>query len=177
MKDGAVGDETRIVAALADAAHAARPRRAHDRPLAPRPARRQAANPRLSLRPVAAALSARLGIPVAFAPDCVGEAAVRPSRAMHDGDVLVLENVRFHAEEEANDPAFARGARAPSGDLYVNDAFGTAHRAHASTEGIAHLLPNAAGPLMEANSTALSRLDVEPGQAVRLRDRRREGQR
>ena len=120
-----------------------------------------AANPRLSLRPVAEALSQRLGIPVAFAPDSIGEAAAAAVAAMHDGDVLVLENVRFHPEEERNDPAFA-AALARLGDLYVNDAFGTAHRAHASTEGIAHLLPNAAGPLMESELTALSRLVSNP---------------
>ena len=81
--------------------------------------------------------------------------------ALHDGDVLLLENVRFHAGEERNDPAFARQL-AKLGDLYVNDAFATAHRAHASTEGIAHLLPNAAGLLMQAELSALSRLTDRP---------------
>jgi phosphoglycerate kinase len=119
-------------------------------------------DPALSLRPVARALSDRLGIPVAFAADSVGEVAESAVAALHDGDVLLLENVRFHAGEERNDPAFARQL-AKLGDLYVDDAFATAHRAHASTEGIAHLLPNAAGLLMQAELSALSRLTDRPG--------------
>lgn len=119
-------------------------------------------NPRFSLRPVAQALTDRLGIAVGFADDSVGEAAQRAVGEMHDGDVLLLENVRFHPEEERNDPAFARRL-AELGDLYVNDAFATAHRAHASTEALAHLLPNAAGFLMEAELSALARLVENPG--------------
>jgi phosphoglycerate kinase len=118
-------------------------------------------DPALSLRPVARALSERLGVPVAFAGDSVGEAAESAVAALHDGDLLLLENVRFHAGEERNDPAFARQL-AKLGDLYVNDAFATAHRAHASTEGVAHLLPNAAGLLMQAELSALSRLTDRP---------------
>ena len=118
-------------------------------------------NPRLSLRPVAQALAGRLGIRVGFADDSVGEAAERAVGDMHDGDVLLLENVRFHPEEERNDPAFARRL-AKLGDLYVNDAFATAHRAHASTEALAHLLPSAAGFLMEAELSALARLVENP---------------
>ncbi len=118
-------------------------------------------DPRLSLRPLAAALSYRLGVPVSFAQDCIGEPAERAVAAMHDGDVLLLENVRFHPEEERNDPAFAAQV-AKLGDVYVNDAFGTAHRAHASTEGLARLLPHAAGLLMEAELSALSRLTDNP---------------
>jgi phosphoglycerate kinase len=118
-------------------------------------------NPALSLRPLVAALSDRLGTPVAFAGDCVGATARQAVAKLNDGDVLLLENVRFHAEEERNDPAFARRL-AELGDLYVNDAFGTAHRAHASTEGIAHLLPSAAGLLMQAELTALARLTENP---------------
>jgi phosphoglycerate kinase len=118
-------------------------------------------DPALSLRPIAAALSDRLGIPVAFAADCVGEVAESAVAALHDGDVLLLENVRFHAGEERNDPAFAR-LLAKLGDLYVNDAFATAHRAHASTEGLAHLLPSAAGILMQAELSALRRLTDHP---------------
>jgi 3-phosphoglycerate kinase len=116
---------------------------------------------RLSLRPVAQALSDRLCLTVHFADDCVGEAAERAVAVLRDGDVLLLENVRFHPEEERNDPAFSERL-ASLGDLYVNDAFASAHRAHASTEGIAHLLPNAAGFLMEAELSALSRLVDRP---------------
>jgi phosphoglycerate kinase len=118
-------------------------------------------DPALSLRPLASALSDRLGTPVAFAADCVGDVARRAVAELKDGDVVLLENVRFHPEEERNDPAFARRL-AELGDLYVNDAFGTAHRAHASTEGVAHLLPSAAGLLMEAEITALTRLTENP---------------
>ncbi len=115
----------------------------------------------LSLRPLAGALSARLGIPVAFAEDCVGEAAERGVGALQDGQAILLENVRFHPEEERNDPAFAQRL-ADLGDLYVDDAFGTAHRAHASTEGVAHLLPSAAGLLMQAELRALARVTQNP---------------
>ena len=108
-----------------------------------------------------------------IASDAEAEAAVA---RLGDGDVVVMENVRFHPEEEANDPGFARQLAA-LGDLYVNDAFGTAHRAHASTEGIAHDLPSVAGFLMEAELTALGTLMHDPAKPYRLRDRRREGQR
>ncbi|MDQ2872531.1 MAG: phosphoglycerate kinase [Candidatus Eremiobacteraeota bacterium] len=120
-------------------------------------------DPSYSLRPVAQALAERLGIPVAFASDCVGEPAQKAVDALADGQILLLENVRFHPGEEANDPAFAKDL-ASLGDLYVNDAFGTAHRAHASTEGIAHDLPSAAGFLMEAELAALSGLVSKPAQ-------------
>ena len=108
----------------------------------------------LSLAPVAAALGQVLGRRVGFAPDCIGPAAATAVAAMEPGDVLVLENTRFHPGEEANDPGFAR-ALAGLADLYVNDAFSTAHRAHASTEGVAHLLPAYAGRLMQAELEAL----------------------
>src|SRR5579872_3406647 len=100
--------------------------------------------PELSLKPVAAALSRAIGKPVVFATDCIGPAAESEMRKLRNGDVLLLENTRFHAGEEKNDPAFAK-ALASLGDVFVNDAFSAAHRAHASTEGIAHLLPSAAG--------------------------------
>ncbi len=100
-------------------------------------------NPEMSLRPVADALATLLGSPVAFAEDCVGPAAEAAVAAMKGGDVLLLENLRFHAAEEENDPAFAKQL-AGLADLYVNDAFGSAHRAHASTEGITHFVPKAA---------------------------------
>ena len=112
-------------------------------------------DPKDSLRPVAAAVSRILGKPVAFADDCIGEAAERAVAAMQPGDVLCLENTRFHAGEEKNDPAFV-AALAKLGDLYVNDAFSAAHRAHASTEGLAHALPAYAGRAMQAELTALA---------------------
>jgi phosphoglycerate kinase len=160
MKDGVVGDPTRILAALETLrylhgqgartivlSHLGRPD--------------GKSVPSLSLRPVAAELAKALGLPVAFAADCVGPEAESAVAALRDGDIVVLENVRFHPEEEANDPAFAKQLAA-LGDLYVNDAFGTAHRAHASTEGIAGDLPAAAGFLMEAELTALAALTHDP---------------
>ena len=101
-----------------------------------------------SLKPVAARLGELLGSPVGFAQDCIGAAASLAAASVKPGEALLLENVRFHAEEEQNDPAFA-ASLAKLGEVYVNDAFGTAHRAHASTEGIAHHLPAVAGFLME----------------------------
>jgi phosphoglycerate kinase len=103
---------------------------------------------RLRLAPIAARLSELLGAPVATAPDCVGPEAESAVANMKNGDVLMLENVRFHAEEEENDAEFASQLAALA-DIYVNDAFGTAHRAHASTEGVTHHLPAVAGFLME----------------------------
>ncbi len=160
LKDGAVGDDTRIVAALETLrylheqgartivlSHLGRPD--------------GKADPALSLRPVAAELSKRLGVDVAFAHDCIGPVAETAVAGTSDGDIVLLENVRFHAEEERNDPSFAK-ALAALGDIYVNDAFGTAHRAHASTEGIAQYLPAAAGFLMEAELTALAALANAP---------------
>src|SRR5213075_3140644 len=97
----------------------------------------------MSLRPVADALAALLGAPVAFAEDCVGPAAEKAVAALAPGGVLLLENLRFHAAEEENDPAFAKQLAALA-DVYVNDAFGSAHRAHASTEGITKFVPQAA---------------------------------
>ena len=118
-------------------------------------------NQTYSLRPVAEALSQRLGRPVAFAGDCIGATARDAVARLNDGDIVLLENVRFHAGEERNDPAFA-AELASLGDLYVNDAFGTAHRAHASTEGLAHLLPSAAGLLLQAELSALGGLVTNP---------------
>ena len=110
--------------------------------------------PGMSLRPMAAALGEVLARPVAFADDCVGPEARAAVAAMQDGDVLVLENTRFHPGEEANDPAFA-AELASVADLFVNDAFSAAHRAHASTEGVARRLPTYAGRLMQAELDAL----------------------
>jgi phosphoglycerate kinase len=110
--------------------------------------------PEMSLGPVAAALGEVLGQRVRFVEDCVGVAAQQAVERMARGDVLVLENTRFHAAEEKNDPAFA-AQLATLADIYVNDAFSAAHRAHASTEGVAHLLPAYAGRLMQAELDAL----------------------
>jgi phosphoglycerate kinase len=105
--------------------------------------------PNLSLEPVAAHLRDLLpGVPVHFVADSVGDDAEAAAKALKPGEVLVIENLRFYKEEEANDPEHARRLAA-LGDVYVNDAFGSAHRAHASTEGVAHLLPSALGLLME----------------------------
>ncbi len=110
--------------------------------------------PEFSLEPIATATGTVLGRKVGFAADCVGDAAAAAVAAMQDGDILLLENTRFHKGEEKNDPAFTQ-ALAKNGDLYVNDAFSAAHRAHASTEGLAHLLPAVAGRTMQAELSAL----------------------
>src|SRR5581483_8340971 len=105
--------------------------------------------PEFSLKPLVEPLAHALGRGVAFASDCVGAPAKEAADKLKDGEVLLLENLRFHAEEEKNDPAFAKQL-ASLAEIYVNDAFSCAHRAHASTEGIAHLLPAVAGRLMQA---------------------------
>ncbi|MBI3318162.1 MAG: phosphoglycerate kinase [Candidatus Omnitrophica bacterium] len=115
----------------------------------------------LRMRPVAEKLSEILGIPVKTAPDCVGPEAKRLASGLQGGELLLLENLRFHPEEEANDPGFSKDL-SRLGELYVNDAFGAAHRAHASTAGVARHLPAAAGFLMEKEISALSRLLEEP---------------
>jgi phosphoglycerate kinase len=125
-------------------------------------------NPKYSLRPVVDRLRELLdkelgeNVNVAFAPDCVGEVASEMAGQLESGQVLLLENLRFHAEEEANDPAFSK-ALAQLAEVYVNDAFGSAHRAHASTEGITHFLkPAVAGLLMEKEITYLSKALENP---------------
>ena len=152
-KSGAITDDTRIRAALPTIhrlltggaavilmSHLGRPK---------------GVTPGLSLAPIADRLGQLLpGVSVAFAADCVGPEAEAAARALQPGSLLLLENLRFHPEEEANDLAFA-GQLAQLGDSYVNDAFGSAHRAHASTEGVAHLLPAALGLLMEREVAVL----------------------
>jgi phosphoglycerate kinase len=118
-------------------------------------------DPAFSLRPAAEALSKLLGRPVKMAPDCVGPEVEAMAKALKPGEVLMLENVRFHKEEEKNDPAFAKKLAA-LGDVYVNDAFGSAHRAHASTEGVAHYLPAVSGFLMEQELEYLGRATQNP---------------
>ena len=111
-------------------------------------------SPEFSLKPVAAKLAELLGKPVAFVEDCVGPKAQAAVNALAPGQIVVLENLRFHKGEEKNDPEFAKEL-ASLGDIYVDDAFSSAHRAHASTEGITHHLPSYAGPLMMAEIEAL----------------------
>jgi phosphoglycerate kinase len=118
-----------------------------------------------SLKPVAAALSKVIGKPIAFAEDCVGEPAQKAVAAMKDGDILCLENTRFHKQEEKNDVAFV-AELAKLGDIWVNDAFSAAHRAHASTEGLGHKLPAYAGRTMQAELDALSKALEAPTRPV-----------
>ena len=116
---------------------------------------------KFSLKPAAERLAVLVGRPVALAPDCIGPEAEQMAQALQPGGVLLLENLRFHKEEEKNDFDFARQL-ANLGQVYVNDAFGTAHRAHASTEGIAHLVPGYAGFLMEKELDYLSSALEQP---------------
>ena len=115
----------------------------------------------LSLRPIAERLAAQLAEPVLSTDCCVGPDVQRAAHSLDPGDILLLENLRFHQEEEANDPEYAK-ALASLGEVYVNDAFGTAHRAHASTEGVARMLPAVAGFLMEREIEFLSRAVENP---------------
>lgn len=153
MDGGHVSDDTRLKAALPTirdltAAGAKVILIAHfDRPKGKRV-------PEMSLKPVAGPLAALLGAPVAFADDCVGHLAEEAVSGLCDGAVLLLENLRFHAEEEANDARFS-AALGKLADVYVNDAFSVSHRAHASTEGVTHHLPAYAGRSMQAELTAL----------------------
>jgi phosphoglycerate kinase len=119
----------------------------------------------LSLAPVGAALSGELDKDIVFVEDCIGDAPRRAAAQMKDGDVILLENVRFYPEEERNDPEFAQKI-ASLGQAYVNDAFSCAHRAHATTEGIAKLLPSYAGRLMEAELDALEKALENPERPV-----------
>ena len=119
-------------------------------------------NPKMSLKPAATRLAQLLGKPVAFAADCIGPEAEAAAKALKDGDVLLLENLRFHPEEEKNVPEFAQKLAALA-EVYVDDAFGSAHRAHASTEGITHFLsPCAAGLLMEKELEYLGKAVENP---------------
>jgi phosphoglycerate kinase len=122
-------------------------------------------DPKESLKPVAAALAQVIRRPIGFADDCIGEIAQKAVAAMKDGDILCLENTRFHKEEENNDPAFV-AELAKLGDIWVNDAFSAAHRAHASTEGLGHKLPAYAGRTMQAELEALTKALDAPTKPV-----------
>ena len=164
MKDGMVTDATRIErvaptirelskhgAKVAILAH-------FDRPKGKRV-------PAMSLAPVALAVADTTGLPVGFVDDCVGAAAEKAVASLGDGGIVLLENTRFHPGEETNDPDFV-AALARVGDIYVNDAFSAAHRAHASTEGLAHRLPAYAGRTMQAELEALERALGSPNHPV-----------
>src|SRR5579871_193301 len=116
---------------------------------------------RYRMAPIAARLGEIMGQEIPVAPDCIGPEVEAMAGALEPGQMLLLENLRFHPEEEKNDPAFA-AALARLGEIYVNDAFGTAHRAHASTEGVAHYLPAVAGLLMQRELEMLGGLIETP---------------
>ena len=163
LEDGKVGDLTRIervaptIREIADKGGKVILLSHFGRPKGP--------DPKQSLRPIAAAVSQVLGRPVAFAEDCVGPKAQAAIAALRPGDILCLENTRFHKGEENNDPEFV-AALAALGDLWVNDAFSAAHRAHASTEGLGHRLPAYAGRAMQAELEALEKALEHPAHPV-----------
>ncbi len=160
IKDGVVADDTRIRAVLPTikylldngaavilCSHLGRPKDGPD--------------PAFSMRPTADRLAELIDAPVAFAEDCIGPVAEAAAKALKPGEVLVLENTRFHAGEKKNDPKMAKQLAALA-DVYVNDAFGSAHRAHASTEGVAHYLPAVGGFLMEKEIEYLGNAVADP---------------
>lgn len=159
LQDGVIGDDTRIRAVLPTIQFALD--QGASVVLMSHLGRPKGKDPSQSLRPVAQRLGELLGRPVRFAEDCVGPEVEAQARALQPGEVLLLENLRFHKEEEKNDPEFAKQLAA-LGDLYVNDAFGSAHRAHASVEAVAHFLPAAAGFLMEKEIHFLGKVLNDP---------------
>ncbi len=162
IKDGGVKDDTRVAEEL-PTLHLAREKGARLVLASHLGKAKGTKDEKYSLAPVGRMLEARLGVPVVFSPDCVGPEAERAVASLPRGGVLLLENLRFHPGEEANDPAFCR-ALAALADVYVNDAFGTAHRAHASTAGMAALFPRerrGIGLLMERELEALARVVTE----------------
>jgi phosphoglycerate kinase len=164
MKDGKVTDATRIERAVPTLAElAAKGARVIVLSHFGRPDGKRV--PEMSLKPLVEPLSEALGKPVAFAEDCIGPLAEEAVRGLKPGEVLLLENLRFHKEEEKNDPGFI-DKLSVLGDIYVNDAFSAAHRAHASTEGLANRLPAAAGRLMQTELEALDKALGKPARPV-----------
>jgi phosphoglycerate kinase len=159
FSEGAITDDARLRAAVPTLKHLAD--RGAKVIVMSHLGRPKGVEPALSLRAVATALAKQLDREVLFAEDCVGESARGAVGRLQAGQVLLLENVRFHPEEEANDPEFA-GLLAALGELYVNDAFAASHRAHASVVGVAKYLPSYAGELMEAELTALHKALDDP---------------
>ena len=158
-KSGAITDDTRISAALPTIQYALE--HGASLVLMSHLGRPKGVDLSQSLKPAATRLSELLGKPVVFAADCVGAAVEAQAAALKPGEVLLLENLRFHKEEEKNDPDFAKQL-ARLGDVYVCDAFGSAHRAHASVEAVAHFLPAAAGFLMEKEINFISKVLLSP---------------
>jgi phosphoglycerate kinase len=159
LKDGAITDDTRIRAALPTIQHLISS--GASVVLMSHLGRPKGVDASQSLKPAAVRLSELLGKPVAFASDCVGPAVEAQAKALSTGEVLLLENLRFHKAEEKNDPDFAKQLAA-LGDVYVLDAFGSAHRAHASVEAVAHFLPAAAGLLMQKEIEFLGKIISAP---------------
>jgi len=160
LKNGAPTDDTRLVASIPTLRHLVE--RGGRVALMSHLGRPKGPDPAQSLKPVAARLSTLMGMAVSWATDCVGDPIEAQVADLRPGEVLLLENLRFHPEEEKNEPSFAQ-ALARLGDLYVDDAFGTAHRAHASTEGVTHYLrPAVAGFLMEREIEYLGRALESP---------------
>jgi phosphoglycerate kinase len=163
VEDGRVTDDTRIRAVLPTIGEIAE--KGGKVILLAHFGRPKGVDPKLSLAPIAGEVAARLGRPVAFCPETIGENAEAAVAALKPGEVLLLENTRFDPREEKNDPAFVE-ALAKLGDVYVNDAFATAHRAHASTEGLAHHLPAYAGRCMQEEIEALAKALEAPERPV-----------
>lgn len=163
LSSGAISDDGRIRAAAPTVDHLAR--RGAMVIVMSHLGRPKGVDPALTLRPVGVRLAELLKKEVAFAPDCVGEPATSAAARLSTGHVLLLENVRFHKEDEANDPAFAQKL-ASLGDIFVNDAFAASHRAHASVVGVAAYLPAFAGELMEAELSALHHALDNPGRPM-----------